>query len=85
MGVAFFLTSFGSLFGTPVQGALLGTTFPWSRPIVFSAVSNAIDPGTVSLMLIVGPGPVQVMSVAGAVAVGTARQMVARRKGSQVV
>ncbi|ETW84736.1 MFS monocarboxylate transporter [Heterobasidion irregulare TC 32-1] len=63
MGVAFFLTSFGSLFGTPVQGALLGTTFTWSRPIIFSAV----------------------MSVAGTVGVGIARQMVARRKGSQVV
>ena len=47
MGVAFFLTSFGSLFGTPVQGALLGTTFPWSRPIIFSAVSNGFDSGRV--------------------------------------
>ena len=32
-----------------------------------------------------GAGRVQVMSVAGTVAVGIARQMVVRRKGSQVV
>jgi hypothetical protein len=37
-GIAFSLTSFGALFGTPVTGALLGNTFPWWRTIVFSGV-----------------------------------------------
>jgi len=32
------LTSVGALMGTPIDGALLGKTFPWIRPITFSGV-----------------------------------------------
>ncbi|ESK86380.1 MFS general substrate transporter [Moniliophthora roreri MCA 2997] len=38
IGLAYFITSAGLLTGTPIDGALLGHTFPWWRPIVFSAV-----------------------------------------------
>ncbi|KAJ8515855.1 hypothetical protein ONZ45_g6789 [Pleurotus djamor] len=38
-GISFFVTGFGSLAGNPIDGALLGTTFPWWRPITFSGVS----------------------------------------------
>ncbi|THH06902.1 hypothetical protein EW146_g9475, partial [Bondarzewia mesenterica] len=36
-GWLFFVTSFGALTGTPIDGALLGETFPWYKAIVFSA------------------------------------------------
>ncbi|KAJ3808529.1 MFS general substrate transporter [Lentinula aff. lateritia] len=38
LGLAYFIGSFGILAGNPIAGALLGETFPWWRPIVFSAV-----------------------------------------------
>ncbi|KXN80861.1 Riboflavin transporter MCH5 [Leucoagaricus sp. SymC.cos] len=37
-GIAFSLTSVGALMGNPIDGALLGETFPWIRPITFSSV-----------------------------------------------
>ncbi|KAF8882584.1 MFS general substrate transporter [Infundibulicybe gibba] len=37
-GIAFSLTSFGALMGNPIDGALLGETFPWIKPITFSGV-----------------------------------------------
>jgi len=37
-GIAFALGSFGALIGNPVDGALLGETFPWIRPVTFSGV-----------------------------------------------
>lgn len=42
LGILFFLTAFSDLFGTPIQGALLGpdNTF-WYRGILFSAVSHS--------------------------------------------
>ena len=41
LGILFFLTAFSDLFGTPIQGALLGpdNTF-WYKGILFSAVSR---------------------------------------------
>ncbi|KAF9494658.1 MFS general substrate transporter [Pleurotus eryngii] len=38
-GVGFFMTGFGALIGAPIDGALLGETFPWSKPITLSGVS----------------------------------------------
>ncbi|KAI0311458.1 MFS general substrate transporter [Amylostereum chailletii] len=38
VGLAFFLTSVGTLTGNPIDGALLGDTFPWGRALVFSGV-----------------------------------------------
>ena len=38
MGIAFFVTSFACLTGTPIDGALLNHTFPWFKPIIFSGV-----------------------------------------------
>ncbi|EMD32180.1 hypothetical protein CERSUDRAFT_58834 [Gelatoporia subvermispora B] len=49
MGVGFFATSFGLLLGSPISGALLGPSFAWFKPIVFSSVrpgsrsTNACD------------------------------------------
>ncbi|KAF9033240.1 MFS general substrate transporter [Hymenopellis radicata] len=37
-GLAFALTSVGTLTSGPIQGALLGNEFDWVRPIAFSAV-----------------------------------------------
>ncbi|KAI0311457.1 hypothetical protein OF83DRAFT_1087677 [Amylostereum chailletii] len=37
VGLAFFLTSLGTLTGNPIDNALLGDTFPWGGAIVFSA------------------------------------------------
>ncbi|EIM82644.1 MFS general substrate transporter [Stereum hirsutum FP-91666 SS1] len=39
MGMTYSLASFGALVGNPVDGALLGPTFPWSRALIFSAVT----------------------------------------------
>jgi hypothetical protein len=41
-GVAFLISSFGALTGPPIDGALLGKTFPWSKAIIFSGVSDYI-------------------------------------------
>ncbi|KAL4260548.1 Proton-linked Monocarboxylate Transporter [Pleurotus pulmonarius] len=38
-GVGYFMSAFGALIGTPINGALLGETFLWSKPIIFSGVS----------------------------------------------
>ncbi|KAI0031761.1 major facilitator superfamily domain-containing protein [Vararia minispora EC-137] len=38
VGIAYGLSCLGTLTGTPVDGALLGDTFPWWRAIVFSGV-----------------------------------------------
>ncbi|KAJ8508232.1 hypothetical protein ONZ45_g9467 [Pleurotus djamor] len=62
-GICFFTTGFGALIGTPIDGALLGHTFPWLRPIVFSGISVTI----------------------GFVCVAVARQMLAKRHGTQFV
>ena len=43
-GIAFSLTSVGALMGNPIDGALLGKTFPWIRPITFSGVILASVP-----------------------------------------
>ncbi|KAH7890615.1 MFS general substrate transporter [Phlebopus sp. FC_14] len=37
-GIAFSLTGLGALTGAPINGALLGQTFPWFKPIIFSGV-----------------------------------------------
>ncbi|KAI0040035.1 MFS general substrate transporter [Auriscalpium vulgare] len=42
MGLAFALSSVAALTGTPIDGKLLGSTFPWSKPIAFSAVMITI-------------------------------------------
>ena len=39
MGLAFAIAAFGSLIGTPIDGALLGDSFTWSKPVIFSGVS----------------------------------------------
>ncbi|TFK45966.1 MFS general substrate transporter [Heliocybe sulcata] len=39
MGVGFFLTSFANLTGTPINGVLLGDTFAWWKPILFSGIT----------------------------------------------
>ncbi|KAJ3572737.1 hypothetical protein NP233_g2893 [Leucocoprinus birnbaumii] len=62
-GIAFSLTSFGALMGSPIDGALLGNTFPWIRPITFSGV--AVLAGTIGLII--------------------TRQMLVKRKGTQIV
>lgn len=36
------MTAFGALIGAPIDGALLGETFPWSRPITLSGVSTIL-------------------------------------------
>ncbi|THU98498.1 MFS general substrate transporter [Dendrothele bispora CBS 962.96] len=38
-GIAFALTGIGALTGTPITGALLGETFPWSKALIWSGVS----------------------------------------------
>ncbi|KAI0057020.1 MFS general substrate transporter [Artomyces pyxidatus] len=40
LGLAFTATSIGALTGTPIDGRLLGETFPWWKPIVFSGVRH---------------------------------------------
>ncbi|KAJ3848791.1 MFS general substrate transporter [Lentinula lateritia] len=52
LGLAYFIGSFGILAGNPIAGALLGETFPWWRPIVFSAVSGAIFYGEIFTRMI---------------------------------
>ncbi|KAF4586380.1 hypothetical protein EYR38_010656 [Pleurotus pulmonarius] len=37
-GVGYFMSAFGALIGTPINGALLGETFLWSKPIIFSGI-----------------------------------------------
>ncbi|RDB19803.1 Riboflavin transporter MCH5 [Hypsizygus marmoreus] len=38
IGLAFFLDAFGGLIGPPIDGALLGGDFAWSKPIVFTGI-----------------------------------------------
>ncbi|KAF7419342.1 hypothetical protein PC9H_001929 [Pleurotus ostreatus] len=38
-GIAFFIAAFGAFTGTPINGAILGSTFAWPRSIIFSGVS----------------------------------------------
>ncbi|KAF8994416.1 MFS general substrate transporter [Cyathus striatus] len=38
-GISFAMSGIGALIGNPVDGTLLGNTFPWWRAIVFSAVT----------------------------------------------
>ncbi|KAI0057044.1 MFS general substrate transporter [Artomyces pyxidatus] len=38
LGFASTLSSIGALTGTPIDGALLGATFPWSKPISFNGL-----------------------------------------------
>ncbi|KAA1480144.1 hypothetical protein DENSPDRAFT_876059, partial [Dentipellis sp. KUC8613] len=38
LGLAFFLAAPGALVGAPINGYLLGDTFPWSKTILFSAI-----------------------------------------------
>ncbi|TFY68477.1 hypothetical protein EVG20_g3537 [Dentipellis fragilis] len=47
LGLAFFLAAPGALIGAPINGYLLGDTFPWSKTILFSAI--IILAGTVIL------------------------------------
>ncbi|KIJ30594.1 hypothetical protein M422DRAFT_53686 [Sphaerobolus stellatus SS14] len=44
-GIAFFVTSFGALTGTPIDGSLLDETFPWFKPIIFSGVAILLGTG----------------------------------------
>ncbi|KAF9228324.1 MFS general substrate transporter [Gyrodon lividus] len=62
-GVAFSLTGLGALTGAPINGALLGQTFPWYKPIIFSGVAVLL----------------------GFVCFAVSRQMLVKRRGSQVV
>jgi len=48
-GIAFSLTAVGPLMGNPIDGALLGKTFPWIKPITFSGVSILI--GVIGLII----------------------------------
>ncbi|KAJ7584045.1 MFS general substrate transporter [Mycena floridula] len=48
-GISFGLTGFGVLIGTPINGAILGSAFPWANSIVFSAVAMAV--GALGLVL----------------------------------
>ncbi|KAF4586369.1 hypothetical protein EYR38_010645 [Pleurotus pulmonarius] len=41
-GVGFFMTAFGALIGTPIDGALLGESFAWYKPIIFSGASLVV-------------------------------------------
>ncbi|KAF4588805.1 hypothetical protein EYR40_010360 [Pleurotus pulmonarius] len=41
-GVGFFMTAFGALIGTPIDGALLGESFTWYKPIIFSGASLVV-------------------------------------------
>ncbi len=38
MGLVFAFAALGALFGTPIDGKLLGDEFHWSRAIIFSGV-----------------------------------------------
>ncbi|KDQ24022.1 hypothetical protein PLEOSDRAFT_1048021 [Pleurotus ostreatus PC15] len=38
-GVGYFMSAFGTLIGAPIDGALLGKSFLWSKPIIFSGAS----------------------------------------------
>lgn len=49
LGVAYFLTSFAMLTGTPIVGALVGTKVDWSRGIVFSGVVILVGAGIVCI------------------------------------
>jgi hypothetical protein len=48
-GFAFLIGSLGVLVGPPICGALLGDTFPWYKPIAFSAVSVLVRPHFLAL------------------------------------
>ncbi|ETW76306.1 MFS monocarboxylate transporter [Heterobasidion irregulare TC 32-1] len=63
MGFAFALAAVGSLTGTPIDGALLGDAFTWSRTIIFSGVTV----------------------LAGTAVLAVSRQMLVRRKGTQII
>ncbi|TVY58579.1 Fujikurins efflux protein [Lachnellula cervina] len=45
MGIGFFLLGIGSLIGSPIEGALLGSDYIWWRPILFSVVIVTFDWG----------------------------------------
>ncbi|KAJ8690333.1 hypothetical protein PTI98_011764 [Pleurotus ostreatus] len=45
LGFGFCLSGFAALIGAPIDGALLGHTFPWARPIIFSGVCVFCDVG----------------------------------------
>lgn len=62
-GVGYFMSAFGTLIGAPIDGALLGKSFLWSKPIIFSGVSVFV----------------------GFVCFATARQMLVKKKRSNVV
>ncbi|VDB99736.1 unnamed protein product [Peniophora sp. CBMAI 1063] len=49
LGLAYFLASIGLLVGNPIDGALLGSTFPWSRAIIFSGVMSVA--GTICVLV----------------------------------
>ncbi|KAG2158050.1 major facilitator superfamily domain-containing protein [Suillus bovinus] len=42
MGIAFFISGFGALIGTPISGALLTSNYTWWIPAVFSGVASVI-------------------------------------------
>jgi len=42
IGFCYFTASFAILTGTPIVGALLGTTKDWTKPIVFSGVRASL-------------------------------------------
>ncbi|KAJ3925839.1 MAG: MFS general substrate transporter [Lentinula lateritia] len=79
LGLAYFIGSFGILAGNPIAGALLGETFPWWRPIVFSAVSGAIFYDKIFTRMI------QVMILVGLALVLTSRTVRAHQTQSQYV
>lgn len=43
IGFGFFVSSFGALVGAPIDGALLGNSFPWYKAIIFSAVTMFVS------------------------------------------
>jgi len=49
VGFAMTFVSFGALTGTPIDGALLGSTFVWRKAIIFSAIALTVGFGFMTL------------------------------------
>lgn len=85
MGIAYSLTSVGSLVGTPITGALLTGEFHWYRAIIFSGVSAICHVLRLRRLMIDCSMRVQVICTAGTVFLAIARALMVRRKGTQRV
>jgi len=83
MGLGFFIVGFANLTGTPIVGALLKHDYPWWKAIVFSGVS--ILSSSLRCTHTDSRNKFQTTITFGAILIIIARQMMVKRKGTNVV